>query len=357
MAEPRTLDVPERQIMVHYPDDNIVWHSRLLLLKLDGGRWIWATPDFSIQVHDVSLLRIRALAWDVAVPPEFRPCYIFDPLELGELAHLRTEARHLAGVLGVAAPAPIPGAPADALWLYGDPGCEIFGQEVASDVMGNPAKVVTKGGCGGLVKSTDSFGDTRWAFVERVLPADRSDWLDDKRSGAGRDACLNEVSRQQDGAWHVLLREAAQTMRGSPQPGWLFKGPPATKEVLNAIVATGLELPSYQNHWKMSSGVSPNSGICIEHGLLLTFLWMMVTCDQLDVLNIAAAELMPMRVLIIQRSVRRNPRSPDFEGLACFFANTLDPSGRLVTQEFDRYMSEVQTMYAQIMKQNKVTQG
>jgi hypothetical protein len=118
-----------------------------------------------------------------------------------------------------------------------------------------------------------------------------------------------------------------QTMKTVPQAGWLFKGPSSTKEALSGIVAAGLEPPAYQNHWKSSSGVSPNSGVCVERGLLLTFLQMMVTYDQPDVMNIAAAELASRRILMIQRAVKRNPRSPDFDGFECFSASTLDSSG------------------------------
>eukprot|EP00959_Pyramimonas_sp_CCMP1952_P388312 8137023-Pyramimonas_sp.AAC.1 len=49
-----SLDIPERQILVHYPDDGIPHHHRILLVKLDGSRWIWSTPDFSVRAIDVA---------------------------------------------------------------------------------------------------------------------------------------------------------------------------------------------------------------------------------------------------------------------------------------------------------------
>ena len=57
---------------------------------------------------------------------------------------------------------------------------------------------------------------------------------------------------------------------------------------------------------------------------------------------------------MIQRAVRRNSRSPDFEGLECFLANSLDPHGGLVALDFERYIAEVQKSEAQVLKQQRL---
>eukprot|EP00959_Pyramimonas_sp_CCMP1952_P401207 8406969-Pyramimonas_sp.AAC.1 len=49
-----SLDIPKRQILVHYPDDAIPHHHRVVLVKLEGARWIWSAPDFSVRAGDLS---------------------------------------------------------------------------------------------------------------------------------------------------------------------------------------------------------------------------------------------------------------------------------------------------------------
>eukprot|EP00972_Heterocapsa_arctica_P000785 110903-Heterocapsa_arctica.AAC.1 len=56
-------------------------------------------------------------------------------------------------------------------------------------------------------------GEPEWVFAERVLAADRDEWLDDKRAGAGRDSRLNSVTRTENGIRRVLLREALDSRR------------------------------------------------------------------------------------------------------------------------------------------------
>ena len=57
---------------------------------------------------------------------------------------------------------------------------------------------------------------------------------------------------------------------------------------------------------------------------------------------------------MIQRAVKRNPRTPDFDGLDCFMSNALDVQGGIVTSEFEKHMSDVQRSEAQIMKQQRL---
>jgi len=162
------------------------------------------------------------------------------------------------------------------------------------------------------------------------------------------------VTRTENGVRRVLLREALDTMRAIKQAGWPFKGPAAVKDVLAGIVASGLEPPAYHNHWKQASGVSPRGGVCSEHAVLITVIWMMCCYDQYDALNSAAAEQICRRILMLQRAVKRNPRNPDFENLECFMSNSLDAAGGVTTLEFDEYIATLQKTEAQIMKQQRL---
>ena len=80
------------------------------------------------------------------------------------------------------------------------------------------------------------------------------------------------------------------------------------------------------------SGISPHAGIAIEHGVLFTILTLMICYDLLNVLNLASAEQAARRILMIERAVRRSPKSPDFEGLDVLLSNQFDSTGGVLTR-------------------------
>lgn len=133
-----------------------------------------------------------------------------------------------------------------------------------------------------------------------------------------------------------------------------FNGPSAAKEVLDGIRATGMEPRAYCAHYVRVSFISPSSGLCTEFKNLVSLLWMFVCHDRLDAPICATAELLCRIIVMIQRDVRRNPPSPDFQGLECFMANALDASGGIVTSDFERYVADIQRSEAQVMKQQRL---
>ena len=102
-----TLDVEQKQLLVHYEDDeDYAWHHRLLLIPLGGASLIWATPDLEIERADVDQFRVAVLARASAFPTRYvNDIYAFDPMSPSILNKLLSEARSLAAVLGAPLPA------------------------------------------------------------------------------------------------------------------------------------------------------------------------------------------------------------------------------------------------------------
>ncbi|CAK0894775.1 unnamed protein product [Prorocentrum cordatum] len=49
-----TLDIPEPQVLVHYPnDEGMFWHHRILVKKITAGAWIAITPDLELVRHNL----------------------------------------------------------------------------------------------------------------------------------------------------------------------------------------------------------------------------------------------------------------------------------------------------------------
>ena len=63
-----SLDIPERQILLRFPEDPVPWYHRILMLPLSGASWVVATPDLVLQIEDLAGQRVRALARNVDFP-------------------------------------------------------------------------------------------------------------------------------------------------------------------------------------------------------------------------------------------------------------------------------------------------
>ncbi|CAK0870751.1 unnamed protein product [Prorocentrum cordatum] len=123
-----TLDTDIIQVLVDYPDDpKLTWHHRLLLYELGPGRWVCATPDFLVQVLDLTGHRVLPLACAGT-------CW-FDPLTLDQREDLFLRGGQLARVLGHQPAAGAVGAAADRHWRVSDTGHERFNEVIADGGM------------------------------------------------------------------------------------------------------------------------------------------------------------------------------------------------------------------------------
>eukprot|EP00974_Lingulodinium_polyedra_P012683 1228536-Lingulodinium_polyedra.AAC.1 len=102
--------------------------------------------------------------------------------------------------------------------------------------------------------------------MERILPADLESWKDEKRQGPGRDPRVLPIVRTARDFRFVTLRDALCEMRAAATaPDWPFRGPSASAEVLEGIVACGEDLASYHEYWLRVSGASPESSASMQH--------------------------------------------------------------------------------------------
>ena len=122
--------------------------------------------------------------------------------------------------------------------------------------------------------------------------------------------------------------------------------------MVSSIRAAGLEILYFHGAWVTRSGVSPTSAVCIEHRALLQILGLLVSFDQLDVMNVAGVEMLSRRILII--AVRKSPKTPDFSGLDSMLSHMFDESGGIIASKYDQWVAEEQRAQAQIMKQQRM---
>ena len=184
----RALDVPEQQVAVAYPGDAF-WHLRILIVPLGGSRYVATSSDWEVEVIDLADYVTIPLVRAATVPSRIRNgTFYCQPLDEEALEANRSEARTLATLLGVAVVTS--GLASRAIWTFSDPAHPQFGEAVPDSTVSNPAAVVAKPS---IALVTDDDGE--WTVAERVLPSDRDEWLEEKRSGPGRDKRILPLHR------------------------------------------------------------------------------------------------------------------------------------------------------------------
>ncbi|CAK0870115.1 unnamed protein product [Prorocentrum cordatum] len=265
-----------------------------------------------------------------------------------DIEALWVDARGLAIVMGVSAPAAPPGATAPR-WIVSDPGSPDFGKELDLQMSGNPERLVYRDAVGIAMVSEEEG----CVLVENVQEADEEDWRAEKGRGPGRDPRISPLSRRGPGH-QAMLSDALGRKSSLEISDWTSHGPKALPELPFAVVAIGLTLTSYWGFWVSELGVSRNAGVSQEMRHLLNVLRHAVTFDLSDTSKLASFELVGRRVLQIQRAVKRCPRHLSLEGLDLMLRSSLDESGRVVTSKFDAFVAEEQRAQGVILKQGRL---
>ena len=57
-TRPRTQNIREPQILLYQPDDvdGIVWHHRILVLQVEGAKWVRFDPGLELQVINLDTI-------------------------------------------------------------------------------------------------------------------------------------------------------------------------------------------------------------------------------------------------------------------------------------------------------------
>jgi hypothetical protein len=364
------LDISEGQVCINYDDDpNYTWHHRVLLSKLDAGRWVVLTPDGDVEVVDLSAHRVVPLLRGAPVPARVAgDVYLIALISDEELRRALAEASALAAILGVTTVAVSAGVRAD--WIFSDPAHENWGVNVPAALLSAIGQTVLRGSTG-LVQE-DPVDATSWTTMERILPADLEAWKDEKRSGPRRDPRVLPPRRDAQGHRYSTLRQAmlemtmasssaasstsstAASMVARMGSDWIFRGPSAVSELLRGVRASGEDLSGYHEYYCRASGLEPANAVAIKHRDLLSILHHMVTFDQLDAPFLASAELCARLILQCQAAVKKSPKQPDFRGLQMMVQSDLDSGGGVLTGDFARFVAEEQKTEAFTLKQQRL---
>jgi len=130
----RTLNIPDPQVLLHYPNDahGLVYHHRVLVHKIGCGKWVALSPGLELAVEDLGVVRHIVLGRHAVFPQNIiDTCYIFDDLTKGELERQKRLAKTMGQILDDA-----PAADVAALcWICADPSSSRFGKTIPDELV------------------------------------------------------------------------------------------------------------------------------------------------------------------------------------------------------------------------------
>ena len=359
-AEPKSLDIAEKQVLIDYWDDpaEFYWHHRILLLPTqEPGRWVTATPDYAVETQDLSEHRIIPVQRNAEFPVDYRGyiyCFDVDDTTGPRLEVMRRQARALAEIMsGGKIQNEVPDG---ATWRVSDTAHASFGMEIPTAIIGDADHFVTRGRSGLVAFDPEDEDDQEWVTAELVPSEDHDKWRQSKQAGAGRDLRLVGDVRV-GGSREITYLDALARSKQVPSaelPGWPHAGERSAHEFMRGLKMSGLEWISHHNDFIAKSGISRGSGICRSHRRISESLALMMQWDQIDLCNSASAECLIRFLIAIETAVRRNPRAPDFTLFDEISGQGLDEVGGVALPGYTKWLADVQRDKAQVLKQQRL---
>ena len=341
-----TLDIPEIQVVVHYPGDpgGFDWHHRILLHRVEGARWITLTPDHELQRHDLAAQVHRVLDRSAPFPGDIAALiYAHDPVGRAILANFKRQAQIQAAILGE-------GAVLDTEtyhWVVSEVGHPDFGRSIDGGLLANEATGLAFSQKGVIIQGGEEL------FVERVGASDLEDWK--RRHGLNRaDVRLLGDHRDAGGKKVLALKDAVTLMKLPVDPEFPIAGVRAAKEFHEAVAASTEGFLTYHSEWLRLSGVSRKASASHIHRAICEALRLMHSYDQVDASALAVGEHLCRWAIQTELAVERNPNMPDFSGLDIISGTAILPDGRASTSKFSEWVSGRLKERASLWKQERL---
>lgn len=343
MADPKTLDIKEPQILQHFPADagGFYWHHRVLLEKCGAGVWIGLSPDGDLERIDLNITAHVALDRKAAFPaPQAAYVYAFDEMSRGELEGYRRRARIMNNLFNDAGVAEVDGGS----WVIADVTHEKFGEKISDELLDDG--VVFRDS--GLVELD---GDE--VYVKRIDSSKLAEWIVSKEKSKGDLRLLGDFKDGQGGKF-LAFEGAVDLLRNSKDMEWNLSGPRAFIEYIKAIRSGATDLVVYHLNWVRNSGINQYSAAVHEHRILCDSIKAFLQVDQIDCSNLLGCEILVRRLIQIETATARSPTSPDYSGLELIMEQPIGSGGEASVLKFSEWLGGRLKERATVQKQARL---
>lgn len=343
----------EPQVLVRFPGEHLEWHHRVLLHRIEGGRWVCLTPDNELVLYDLNDMQHRLLMRNRPFPADLlEKLYVFDPVDSASLRAAKRDAQLQASILG-------PDQPTDQaamVWVVADPRDALFGQEIPAEILEDEeaAQLLAEKGVVML--------DSAERYVALVDKEGLQGCVASRQSTEGDRRVLDpaHVQKYRGGAGtsdekFLEFRAAVSAMQPEAEPGpWYFDGPRAAAEFLTQVREGAGSVTSYHAEWIRLSGVHEGGAQAHKHRSLCELVRLACCVDMLDCTNLACMEHAIRRLVALELAVERNPRHPDYSGLDAVEGGVVSSRGAAKMAVFREHVALRQREKASIMKQERL---
>jgi hypothetical protein len=356
-SDRRVLDISEKQGLVNVVPayQGCGWEQHIFFGRVQGSRWVAADTSLVVEPIDVGEdgVLLVPLTRGGRFPLANRPCLVFDDLTNEGLSLLRAQAYQMIDMLG-GIPPTLTGRGGDGVWIFADPAHESFSLAVPlGDI--SQAEGFYSRGSQGAVRMPDVDPET-WTAVEYIAPDAREEWLSLKRTGLAKHLPLLGLDRPKSGrlTFAAAVEAITDPETGPMKDKKVITGTVAIRELLTAILQSGLEPPAWFQAFLISTGLHAKAGVAIELQYIVYAIWAMLCVDSLNLPHLVSAEHLARRALQIQKAVRINPKSPDFATLSNYMRHAEAASGVAYVPEFEKFQTELSKSEALVMKANRL---
>ena len=142
-----------------------------------------------------------------------------------------------------------------------------------------------------------------------------------------------------DERWRSLS-EAVALLKEVEFPDWPLEGVRSLKYVVKQLKRNNKSWMTSHFDWVRNSGIRGSDRAIHEHRILSKMLELMTCYDQLNILNIAAAELALKRRMLLESAYQGRPEAPHFEGSEHFMGFRDTEAGEYIDPEIVKYRSQ-----------------
>ena len=127
--------------------------------------------------------------------------------------------------------------------------------------------------------------------------------------------------------------------------------PPALPEVLEGMLASGMEPHTFVNSYVGALGLGKQSALAVEVSNIIHALYFYICIDRLNPYQSATMEHFGRRLLQVTAACRKTGKAPDFDGLEDYMLHSTSGTMGIRAPVFSKFIGEQAKSNAAIMKQ------
>lgn len=346
-----------------------VYHTRLVLGHVTGTEHLIRTPDGDVYVEDLSHANPDLVSFEVGpddgtIPVGIPPgsVYGFRGMTMQEyhaiLADGRVELAAEQARRGIVAPAAMVAGPMSWYLAESIPGRKIG--ELVQPVPGFP-----QDGDYGLVRLTDSEGNSRPCLVKQMVPEEVAAFCEERvglarasESAEGSDRSASEDVRTMEVRYAISgerqrsFRESVAEMTQVDFDDFPLN-PRTSLPYLKAISSLAESAFAQHLSWVSQSKIPEGDRAIHEDEVLARAIDLAITYDALQVSNLASMELLIRRRQLIAQAHQYNPSAPSYDGADHFMGTSYRPGSGVIVQELTEYVSRQMHQESLILKERR----